>query len=166
MSAGKVTLERIISLAYVCLSWCGTMRAVMPAKAVTSWRQERSRRIKACLPSGRDSSQPSGGRGSKERKNAGAARAHIQMRLPAPFVPSSACPEEREWRTARARHSGGNHRRDRLIHQYACRYGGVTRRYLPADHCGGATPAGLVDPAVPSRLGANVEEGAESLRDG
>ena len=42
ISAGKVTLERIISLAYVCLSWCGTMRVVIPAAAVTSWRQYRS----------------------------------------------------------------------------------------------------------------------------
>jgi hypothetical protein len=42
INAGKVTLERIISLAYVCLSWCGTMRVVIPAAAVTSWRQYRS----------------------------------------------------------------------------------------------------------------------------
>ena len=41
ISAGKVTLERIISLAYVCLSWCGTIR-IIPAAAVTSWRQYRS----------------------------------------------------------------------------------------------------------------------------
>jgi hypothetical protein len=42
INAGKVTLGLIISLAYVCLSRCGTMRVVMPAAAVTSWRQYRS----------------------------------------------------------------------------------------------------------------------------
>ena len=66
--AYRPTPARTISVAYVCLSWCGTMRLEMPTAAAASDRYGRSCLISVCLPLWRASSRPSTGRESKERK--------------------------------------------------------------------------------------------------
>ena len=129
-------------------------------------RYGRSCLIRVCLPLWRASSRPSTGADRKSGRSVSVGRVHIQTSPPGPFVPSSACREARESPNGPGRHCGGNHRKGRRIRRCACRYGEAAGTRWPADHCGGVTPAGLIDPALPSAGGANVEECAECPRDG
>ena len=167
MSAGKLTPERTISLAYVCLSWCGTMRVGIPAAATDFGEVGAQLSDQGLLAVGTGQQPAIGRQGIERTEEAQALDEFTDKRVYRDHSFRLQLAERHVNRpTIRSRHCEGNHRRDRHIHRCAYRYGAAARRRWPADRCGGATPAGLIDPAVPSGRGADVEECAESPRDG
>ena len=79
---------------------------------------------------------------------------------------SSASREERESPIDPGRHYGGSHTQDQRIPRCAFRCGASAAGHWRADHCGGAVPAELTDPAGASGRVAAVAEHAECPRDG
>ena len=106
------------------------------------------------------------GRDQKSGRSVIVGRVHKQRSLPGPFVRSSACPAAHGSPNGPDPPGEGIHKRDRCIRRCASRYGAEVGRRWPADHCGEAVPAGLIDPAVRLKGEADVAECVECPRGG